>query len=212
MQILTQLNDTLLSLAEKIPLEQYVFIGGLLEEIIAPIPSPIIMTTAGGLHALDNGMLWGIVLLALIAALGKTIGSVVLYYLADWGEDFVVAKFGKYLGLSEKGLEKLSDKFNGGWKDIVVLTFLRALPIIPGAPVAVACGAIKLDMKVYLISTYIGTFIRSLFFAYIGFIGAESYTNVIEGLDSIETVLTIATIFIIFGGIWYVKKNSEGND
>jgi len=209
MDILVQINDYLLILAEKIPLELYAFVGGLLEEIIAPIPSPIIMTTAGGLHALDNGLFGGIIILALIAAVGKTIGSVVLYYLADWGEDFFVAKFGKYLGLNEKGLEKLSEKFKGGWKDILILTFLRALPVMPGAPVAVACGAIKLNMKTYLISTYIGTFLRSLFFAYIGFVGAESYENMMGGLDSIESILTIVVIVIIFAGIWFVKKNSE---
>jgi len=209
MDILTQINTYLLALSEKIPLELYAFIGGLLEEIIAPIPSPIIMTTAGGLHALNNGAFMGIVVLSLIAAFGKTIGSVVLYYLADWGEDLFVAKFGKYLGLNEKGLEKLSEKFKGGLKDILVLTFLRALPIMPGAPVAVACGAIKLDMKTYLISTYIGTFLRSLFFAYIGFVGAESYENMMGGMDSIESILTIGVIIVIFVGIWLVKKNSD---
>jgi membrane protein DedA with SNARE-associated domain len=216
MDIITQiesmfnsLNEWLLEIAHIVPLEIYVFIGGLLEEIIAPIPSPIIMTTAGGLLKLDGGVFLGIVILSLIAAVGKTIGSLILYYLADITEDIVVGKFGKFLGLSHKYIESIGSQFKGGWKDIAVLSILRAIPVIPGAPVAVAAGAIKLDMKVYLIGTYIGTFFRSLFFAYIGYIGAEGYSGLFEGMDSAGTVIKIIMVIAIFAGILYIKKMSD---
>lgn len=210
--MLNSINGWLLEIAHQVPLEIYVFIGGLLEEIIAPIPSPIVMTTAGGLLKLDGGVLFGIVILALIAAVGKTIGSVILYYLADFAEDIVVGKFGKFLGLSHKYIENMGAKFKGGWKDVAVLAVLRAIPVIPGAPVAVAAGAIKLDMKVYLLGTYIGTFVRSLFFAYIGYIGAEGYSGLFEGMDSAETVIKILMVVAIFAGILYIKKMSKKSE
>lgn len=207
--LLESLNHWLLAFAHTVPLEVYAFIGGLLEEIIAPIPSPIIMTTAGGFLKLDGGLLIGIIWLSLIAAVGKTLGSMILYWGADIAEDIVVGKFGKYLGLSHKAIENIGSKFKGGWKDIAVMTVLRAIPVIPGAPVAVTAGLIKLNQKTYIIGTYLGTFIRSLFFAYIGYIGAESYENLISGLDSIESILTVVVILLLMGGIWYVKKISE---
>lgn len=211
-QIIEVLNQWLLAFAHTVPLEVYAFVGGLLEEIIAPIPSPIVMTTAGGLLKLNGGLLIGIVWLSLIAGVSKTLGSMVLYWGADIAEDLVVGKFGKYLGLSHKVIENIGKKFKGGWKDVAMMTFLRALPVIPGAPVAVTAGLIKMDLKTYLIGTYLGTFLRSLFFAYIGYIGAESYQHIIEGLDNIESILTVVVIVLLMAGIWYVKKISEKSE
>ena len=209
MGILEDFYIFLEKIAGVIPVELYALLGGLIEEIVAPIPSPIIMTTAGGIVKLQNGTWVNILIISLIAGIGKTIGSLLLYYLADKMEDFFVPRFGKFFGIDHQTIEHLGQRFKGNWKDIGVLTILRAMPVIPGAPVAVACGAIKLNMKTYLISTYIGTFLRSLFFAYIGFVGAESYESLMESMDNIESIMTILAIFLIFAGIWYIKKLSE---
>ena len=209
MSILEELYIYLEQIAQVIPVELYALIGGLIEEIIAPIPSPIIMTTAGGIVEFQNGTWLNLVIISLIAAVGKTIGSWILYFLADKLEDFFVPRYGKFFGIDHQTVEDMGKRFKGGWKDILVLTFLRAMPVIPGAPVAVACGAIKLNMNTYLISTYIGTFLRSLFFAYIGFVGAESYEKLMESLDNIESIMTVFAILLIFAGIWYIKKLSD---
>ena len=163
MSILEDFYTYLEEIAEVIPVELYAFIGGLIEEIVAPIPSPIIMTTAGGIVLLQGGTWINLIFISLIAAVGKTIGSLILYVLADKMEDFLVIRYGKFFGIDHQTIEDIGKRFKGGWKDIGMLTLLRAIPVIPGAPVALACGAIKLDMKTYIISTYIGTFFRSLF-------------------------------------------------
>jgi membrane protein DedA with SNARE-associated domain len=209
MSILEDLYTYLEEIAEVIPVEVYAFIGGLIEEIVAPIPSPIIMTTAGGIVLLQDGNWINLIIISLIAALGKTIGSLILYILADKMEDFFVIRYGKFFGIDHQTIEDIGKRFKGGGKDIGVLSLLRAIPVIPGAPVAVACGAIKLDMKTYIISTYIGTFFRSLFFAFIGYLGVESYGKLMESMDNIESALTVLSIILIFAAILYIKKLSE---
>ena len=41
------LEQTLLSYADKLPLEIFLFIGSIVEEVIAPIPSPFVPVAAG---------------------------------------------------------------------------------------------------------------------------------------------------------------------
>ncbi|KAA3647284.1 MAG: hypothetical protein DWQ07_07210 [Chloroflexi bacterium] len=197
------------SFAAIVPVEIYAFLGGMIEEIITPIPSPIIMTTAGGIVELQGGGWLNIIIISLLAAVGKTIGAIVLYVLADKMEDYFVVRWGKYFGIDQHTIEDLGKRFKGGWRDIGVLAMLRAIPVIPGAPVALASGAIKLNMNTYIISTVIGTFFRSLFFAYIGFVGAESYANLMGNLDSIESIVNIIVIILILASIWYIRRLSE---
>ena len=47
--------DYIQNFSEIFPLEWFVFLGGIVEEVIAPIPSPVIMTFAGStLSAIDT--------------------------------------------------------------------------------------------------------------------------------------------------------------
>jgi membrane protein DedA with SNARE-associated domain len=197
------------SLAMLVPVEIYAVVGGLIEEVLAPIPSPLIMTSAGGIIRLQAGTWVNVWVVSLFAAGGKLVGALFLYFLADKMEDYFVPRFGKFFGIGHQTVENLGERFNNGWRDILLLTALRAIPVIPGSPIAVACGAIALDMRTYVISTYIGTFLRSLFFAYIGYLGVGSFSNLMESLDQIESVMTILAIILTFIGIWYVRKLSQ---
>ena len=212
MSVLENIYAYLESLATLVPVEIYAFIGGLIEEILAPIPSPLIMTSAGALIQLQGGTWANVWIVSLLAAVGKLAGALFLYYLAHKMEGYFIQRFGKFFGIDHHAVESLGTRFNNGWRDILLLTALRAIPVIPGSPVAVACGAIKLDMRTYIISTYIGTFLRSLFFAYIGFLGVGSFSNLMDSLDQIESIMTILAILLTFAGIWYVRKLSQQPD
>ncbi|OGM24943.1 hypothetical protein A2627_03180 [Candidatus Woesebacteria bacterium RIFCSPHIGHO2_01_FULL_39_28] len=51
---MNQIISHIKTLANTTPLDLFVFVGPILEEIIAPIPSPLVMTTAGTLaHSQD---------------------------------------------------------------------------------------------------------------------------------------------------------------
>src|SRR3989344_314625 len=96
--ILKNLETSIGLLAEKTPLEIFSFAGSFIEEVIAPIPSPLIMTTAGTIaHARDYQITY-LLFLALLASCGKTAASWLLYVLADKLEDFISSRFGKILG------------------------------------------------------------------------------------------------------------------
>ncbi len=202
-----QFLDILHDLSTKVPLSIYTSIGGLIEEIVAPIPSPLIMTSAGSIAQEQGQVAMYIVLISLFAAVGKTIGAYVIYYFADKAEDIVLTKFGKFLGISHKEVENFGKRFNKTWHDDVLLIFLRAVPIFPGAPVAAVCGLIKLNLRTYIQSTFVGVWIRSMIFGYIGYYGMSQLKEGLVSAESIGKIIILAIIGIPTLYFFYKKRN-----
>lgn len=187
-----QLTDTLIGWAQMVPLPFFTFAGAFIEEVVAPIPSPVVMTLTGSIAASQNLALTGLGTLALIGAVGKTIGSYIVYFVADKAEDFLVKYFGKIFEISHDDMESIGQALGKGKRDYLVITLMRAIPIFPTAPVSIAAGIVKLNLKTYITGTFIGTFFRNIFYLYVGYSGLSVIE---EGLDSAEKVMQ----FVLFG-------------
>lgn len=211
MWIIDQSVEIIQAYAFKVPLEIFVSVGAFIEEILAPIPSPFIMTTAGTISAGRGLPFTFLIWLALIGSVGKTTGAWVLYYITDKAEDFVLARFGKFLGVTHREIEGIGKRFGKGWKDDVTLFFLRTLPILPSAPISVVSGLIKLNARTYIISSFLGIFVRNLLFLYFGYSGAEVYKNLIQGFEGIQSFIQII-MFLTLGAIiaWAYWKRKNG--
>lgn len=171
--IIQYITDFLYLISNVLPLPLFSFFGSLIEEVIAPIPSPFIMGLTGSMAALQNLSLFYIIIIIIIGVIGKVIGSLIVYFIADKGEDILLTKFGKILGVSHKDIESIGERLNKGWQDDLILIVLRAIPIIPSASISVACGLIKFNLKTYIISTFLGTLIKNIFYFYLGYIGVS---------------------------------------
>lgn len=205
-------TDVLLSWAQQVPLEVFALVGSFVEEVLAPIPSPIIMATTGSIAAAQGKAMSYLLVLSLIAAAGKTLGAVLVYVIADKAENVLVGRFGRFIGLKEGEVEALGKRFKGTWKDIFLLTFLRALPIMSSMVVSVCSGVIKIRMPLYVIATFIGTIIRDFFYLYVGFTGIETLRRLMEGFDSIESIIQalIALMIVAVIGWIYWKRRLKG--
>lgn len=212
MSVIDSLTQQLEGIAQLVPVEVFVFIGALIEELIAPIPSPIVMTLSGSIAEAQGQTVVFLFLLALIGAIGKSIGSFFLYVLSDKLEDVVIGKFGKFFGISHKEIESIGRHFKGNFRDEIVIFLARAIPIIPTAPVSIVCGAIKIPLRSYLVAGFFGLLIRNLFYLYVGFAGLASYQSLMGHLDSIESIMTVTIGIILigtFGLIWYSKNKDK---
>lgn len=200
------------SAANNLSLEMFTFLGGMVEEIVAPIPSPIIGMTAGSI-AQYQGLGYGYMAwLAALGAVGKTFGALALYFAALFFEDFMLLRFGKFLGISKEQVDKLSARLNKGWKDDVTLTVLRALPFVPSSILSVGCGLLKIRMRSVIISSLVGNFFRNCIFIYIGYAGKSSYESLLEGIDSVESVVKIVFLAGLAGLVgWVYMKRSKDN-
>lgn len=199
-------------ISTSVPLPIFTFLGALIEEIIAPIPSPVVMTLAGSLAFSANQNWIYLILLAFTGSIGKTLGAYAIYFIAGKAEDVIVTKFGKFIGVSQKEVEKISKKLNSGTRDDIVLFFLRAIPIIPTAPVSVVCGLIKTNLKTYLYSTFLGTLVRNIIYLYLGFTTINALDSINSGIDKFEKIgyaIVLLLVALIFFFIYKYKKKEE---
>lgn len=198
--------------SQQVPVTWFVFIGSLLEEVIAPIPSPLVMLLGGSISAGQGSPLLFIGLLALIGAVSKTLGSLLIYVISDKAEDVVIDKFGKFLGVSHTDTEGLGKFFGQGKRDDIAIFLLRAVPVMPTAPVSVIAGLIKIDLKTYLVSTFLGLVVRNLIYLYLGYTSLGALESLSEGFDSLEKIGYL--ILAVFAGVvllWMYRKRRQGS-
>lgn len=199
-----QLQNWLIALSNVVSVEWFTVIGAFVEEAIAPIPSPIIMMTSGVMVQSQGSPVIYLLWIAFIGAIAKTLASWILYIVADKLEDVFLGKFGKFFGVDHNLVESIGKKFNRGIRDYVTIFFLRAIPVVPSAPISVLAGFFKVNFKAYLVGTFTGTIVRNLIYLCIGFSGVEFIEKYHQGLVSSEGYVEIGLVVLVFVAIvWY---------
>jgi membrane protein DedA with SNARE-associated domain len=193
-----------MNIISQIPVELVVFFGSIIEEIFPPLPSPLLLIISKIATYNQEFTVPYILLLTSIATFGKTVGSFIIYFLADRTEDLVTSRFGKWLNISHKSIENIGRRFNGSWKDIFILIFLRAIPIIPTTPLSFVCGIIKLNIRTFIVSAFIGSFIRIFILLYLG---VATYRSLITNTNNAIELFLVFFIVCIIGWFYYKRKD-----
>lgn len=192
------------------PLPAFVFVGSFLEEVISPIPSALIMGTAGSLALMQGDTLWYLLLLAAVGNLGKTLGAWFYYFLGDKLEDMLMPRATKWFGIRHEDLESIGKRFVGHhWKDGGVLFLLRILPPFPTTPVSIVAGIIKMDLRVFLAATYAGNFFKDLLYLYIGYAGLAKLHTLWRPIDDVKIVVDVVVALVI-GAFLFVLYTERG--
>jgi len=204
MYFFTAIEQFVRTYATQVPLEWFVFIGSFFEEVVSPIPSALIMGTAGSLALVDGRSLAYLVSLALIGNLGKTLGLWLYYFIGDKLENILVRPLTKYFGVRHEEIESIGKRFTGHhWKDGGIVFLLRIVPFVPALPVSLAAGIIKMNVWVFLVASYIGNFLKDLFYLYVGYAGFAKLHILWRKIDSVKfgvdilVAIAIAT-FLVF--------------
>jgi membrane protein DedA with SNARE-associated domain len=198
--------------AQAVPLPLFVLVGGIVEEIVAPIPSPLVSTLAGSITATQNLGIPYLLWICALATLAKTVGAWFFYVLGDKLEDVAVPRFGKYIGVNHEDLERFGEHFKGTWKDEVILLVLRSIPVMPSTPISLLCGILKITLRTFFVATYIGFYIRNLTFMLLGYTGLAAVGSLMEGIDTAETVFKILIVLVGAGVIaWLYWKRRSGH-
>ncbi len=196
-----RLGERFVAAAIHLPLEVFVFVGSFVEEIISPIPSQLVMITAGSAARLQGIDVIGLTILGVIGAVGKLLGAWIYYVLGDKLEHILIPRFGGYIGITEKDIERVRVRFQGTWKDDVALFLLRFIPIIPSAPVSIACGMIRMNRRTYVTATFLGALFRNWLYLAIGYVGAATYRSLWLRVHAVEDqIRMIVLIVVVLGG------------
>lgn len=179
-----------------------VFLAGIIEQVISPIPSVFIPMSAGFFLIPQKIPLLTatsevIRKISLPYAFGATLGSSVLYFLSLFGGRLLIEKFGKFFGVSLKNIDLFRRQFTRDLKDEILILFLLFLPVTPISLVAASTGIIGLPPQEFYPLILVGTFVRSIFLGLLGWQVGESYHLFAQGLDQIESLITVFAVGLI---------------
>jgi membrane protein DedA with SNARE-associated domain len=208
------LEAQLLALIQTVPLEVFVCVASFIEEVIAPIPSPTVMVASGSFAALQGYTVSSLILLACIGALGKTLGALVVYFITFKLEGVIIEKFGRFFGITMSDIDRFGTKLTGGVRDYVILTFFRALPIMPSSLVSVGCGLLKVPLPLFIVSTFLGTIVRDSVYLYAGFVGTTALTDFIAHSTALESWVQLGIVMLmgaLFIYVIYKRKKRLGD-
>jgi len=188
-----------------------IFLVGFLEEVFFIIPSSVVFLATGFL-VVDPGISFISALiqvifgLAIWGALGATLGSYIIYGIFYWGGKKVLAKYGKYLGLSWNEVEKFERRLKKGNTQELSITIFRALPIWSIAVVSAVCGILRINWKTFGIYTFLGTIIRIMILAMIGWKIGDAYDQLSSQLEIWEKFGTTALLVLIVSVFIYFYR------
>lgn len=190
-----------------------VFLGGVIEEIIVPIPSPLISMAAGYFLiepnlSLGKAALKIITVVSLPFAFGATLGSLLVYGLTFVGGKPLVCRMERFLDVSWKEIEKVEKRFSKGKKDEFLIFILRAIPVVPISLISAACGFLRISWQEFILFTFLGIIARSFILALLGWQVGEVYHSLASGIDLAENIVTILLLLFagVFLGFLYFKR------
>lgn len=178
-----------------------VFLSSILEEVVVFIPSTLIQIGAGflllsGLPITFLNILKLFTLVVIPASLGVTIGSLVIYCLTYYGGDRAIKRYGKYFFIDYEKVNKSREKALNNKNTFRFMTILRFIPLLPNTAVTVIAGLLKMKLKDYVFSTFLGMFVRVSYLGAIGWLAVRSYEESAMYKSPVSKILFLIGIIV----------------
>lgn len=164
-----------------------------LESTMIPLPSELVMPFAGYLAYQGN---FNFYLVCLIATIGTIFGSLFSYYLGKYGGEPFLDKYGKYFLISKDDLKKTHNYFKKHGEKTIFIS--RFIPVIRHL-ISIPAGIAEMDLKKFLLYTFLGGLIWNTFLAYLGFQLGKNWEIVHEYTRPISYFMVV----IILAGVCY---------
>jgi membrane protein DedA with SNARE-associated domain len=177
-----------------------------------PIPSEVILPLAGvalvhvaGMTAMQVQM--QLALLATVASLASNLGSVPAYWVGARGGRPMVERYGRWLLLSQRDLDRV-DHFFAHYGSITVLVG-RMLPIIRTF-IAFPAGVAKMNQVRFHIYTFVGSWPWCYALAYVGMRLGDSFRTDPRFKAVFERFHLGVEGLLAVGLVWFVVSHWKG--
>jgi len=192
-----------------------VFVGVMIEQIIVPIPSPMIIMGAGAILispelSIPNAFLQILWIIVLPGTIASTLGSYIGYLVSYYGGKALVVRYQRFLGVDWEQIENLEKRFRGK-REALSIFLTRAIPVFPISLVSIFSGLLRIPIRPFTLYTFLGSIFRCFFLAFFGWWIGATYEKAAAGLDSIETIVSILMLLgmgAAFGYLYYKFRRS----
>ena len=172
-----------------------VFVGVMIEQIIVPIPSPLIVMGAGAVLippelSVPKAFLQILWIIVLPGAIASTLGSYIGYLISFYGGKALVVRLQRFLDVDWNEIENLEKRFQGK-KEALSVFLSRAIPVFPISLVSIFAGLLRIPIKPFTLYTFLGSLFRCFFLGFVGWWIGATYEKVATHLDSVETIVSI---------------------
>ncbi len=172
-----------------------------IESALIPLPSEVIMPFSGYLVSTGRfELIW----VGVAGAVGNVLGSLLAYALGYWGHERIVRRFirkwGKWILLTEEELDS-AEKLLHKYKDLVVI----GSRVLPGVRTVISlpCGIARLPLPRFIVLTFVGSLVWSIFLAYIGFVLGQNWHSLGPVFHKLDAVIVVLIIVVV---VWYIYK------
>lgn len=176
-----------------------------IESACIPLPSEIIMPFAGYLVHTGQFNLW---LVGIAGAVGCVLGSLIAYWVGMYGGRPLIEKYGKFVLVSKHDLD-LADRWFARYGEIITF-FSRLLPVIRTF-IAFPAGIARMNLKRFIIYTFLGSLPWCIGLAYVGQILGEQW-------DKNETLKAwfhrfdfVIGIILLLGAVWWIWRHLKNS-
>ena len=192
-----------------------VFSAGIIEQIIVPIPSPIV-PMGGGFFLVRKqtpslAVFKDVVLkVALPFSLGSTLGATMAFLIAFKGAFWLINRLENFFGFNWNDIQNLKKKFfKGKPTDELIIFTLMAIPVVPSVLVSATCGAIQIPLAEFYLYTFLGLVTRGIILGFLGWLFGETYLSAAQGFNKAENIVLFLTglILIILLAVGYKKRD-----
>jgi membrane protein DedA with SNARE-associated domain len=185
-----------------------VFVGVIIESVIIPLPSPLIIMGAGALLIAPGlswpSAVWAVLrLIVLPGSAASTLGALIGYGIGYWGGKPLIQRSSRYLGFGWPDVQAMASRLShgGGW----LIVGLRALPVVPLSLISVGGGMLRWNLRAFLGWTWLGSVPRCLILGMLGWATRDAYDALAHRLDRIESLITGALVAAGFVVILWLR-------
>ena len=174
-----------------------VFLFGFLEACCVPIPSEITFGFAGVLAG--EGRL-NIVAVIIVGTVAELIGSFVAYTVGRVGERPLVAKFGRYLLITERDIDR-AEGFLAG-RGVWAVPLGRTLPVVRTF-ISIVAGFVEMPALLFGVLSLVGTAVWVTAISMVGYSLSSTWRSIAHGIALAGYAIVVLAVIAIAAFVLY---------
>jgi len=176
-----------------------------IESACIPLPSEIIMPFSGYLVTTGQFSMLGV---TLAGALGNVLGSIIAYYAGVWGGRPFVERYGPYVLVSHKDLDR-ADRWFAQYGEAAVF-FSRMLPVVRTF-ISLPAGIAHMNFPRFILFTFLGALPWCYVLAYVGLKMGEEWQRLRDYFHQFDLVIGLGLAVAVGYFLWshWPKRNAK---